>query len=116
MYTKPSQARDDVEGRECRGTSAQIRDLLVPVADFYRAGYEERQANRRVRANAEVRRLLSSPKRQNAYMLADGTRTQRELSRESGLDEGSTSKLFKRLRELGAIEGANPTHTMQVDL
>jgi hypothetical protein len=93
----------------------EIRDLLVPVADHYREEYEERQAARFKAKQARVKELLSTPTRRKAWQLADGTRTQREISKQAALDEGATSKLFKQLRELDAVDGANPNRMVEVD-
>ena len=60
--------------------------------------------------------MIASPKRRAAWHLADGTRSQREISKQSTLDEGSTSKMFKALREIGAIVDApNPTRVVEID-
>ena len=93
----------------------QIRNLLVPISDFYQEGYDQRQAERLKARKKNVKDLLSTPTRRKAWDLADGTRTQREVSKQSKLDEGTTSKLFKSLRELGAIDGTNPKRTLEVD-
>jgi len=95
----------------------EIRDLLLPVADGYRDEYERREAEREAARLAEIRALVaSSAKRQKAWKLADGKRTQREIARDAGMDEGSTSKFFKALRELGAVpESTSPSHLVEVD-
>lgn len=97
------------------GLLRQIRDLLVPISDHYQQGYEERQAERLAQTKQKVRDLLSTATRKRAWALADGTRSQREVANQSGLDEGTTSKVFKSLRELGAIQGTNPKRSMEVD-
>lgn len=93
----------------------EIRDLLIPVADHYREEYEERQEARFKAKLVKVKDLLSTPTRRKAWQLADGTRTQREISKQAALDEGTTSKLFKQLRELGAIDGANPKRIVEIN-
>lgn len=91
---------------EIRDLLVEIRDLLLPVADAHQDQYQRREA---------VRALLTSETRRKAWSLADGSRSQREISKGAKLDEGSTSKLFKNLRELGAIaEGANPARTLDL--
>jgi DNA-binding MarR family transcriptional regulator len=91
---------------EIRDLLAEIRDLLKPVADAYQAEYQQRQA---------IRALLSTEKRKKAWLLADGSRTQRELAKAAGMDEGGASKFFKSLRELGAIsDSPNPKRTIEV--
>lgn len=94
----------------------EIRDLLVPVSAHYRPEYELVQAAQRKRLVATVRDMVSSTKRMDAWKLADGSRTQRQISQQSTLDEGSTSRLFKSLRELGAIvDTPNPTRMVEID-
>jgi hypothetical protein len=93
----------------------EIRDLLIPIADHYREEYEERQAGQMKAKQAKVSDLLSTASRRKAWQLADGTRTQREISKQVALDEGAISKLFKQLRELGAVAGTNPTRTLEID-
>lgn len=98
------------------GLLRQIRDLLVPISEHYRPEHEARQAEEREKLRAALAAMVSSPKRRAAWDLVDGTRSQREISRLSTLDEGSTSRLFKALRELGAIVDApNPTKMMEID-
>jgi hypothetical protein len=94
----------------------EIRDLLVPIAAHYRPLYEQAKANERAKLRETVKGMLGSPKRRRAWDLADGTRTQRQISQQAPLDEGSTSRLFKTLREIGAIVDApNPTKQVEID-
>jgi hypothetical protein len=94
----------------------EIRDLLVPIAGYHQPLYEEIQAKQRSKLKETVQGMLGSPKRRRAWDLADGTRTQRQISQQAPLDEGSTSKLFKALREIGAIVDApNPTKKVEID-
>lgn len=93
----------------------QIRDLLIPIHDHYLDEYNDRQAARIEAKRTKVRELLSTPTRRRAWRLADGTRTQREISKQAALDEGATSKFFKQLRDLGAIDGQNPMRSMEVE-
>lgn len=93
----------------------EIRDLLRPVADAYQDQFDERQAVRRRALEATVKEAVdATTKRRKAWTLADGTRTQREIHQQSGMDEGGLSKFFKKLRELGALEGDPPKRTMEV--
>jgi hypothetical protein len=93
----------------------EIRDLLLPVADAYRDEYERRKAEREEKRLASIRALLSTEKRAKAWALADGTRTQRQIAKEAGLDEGGASKFFKALRDLEALtDSPNPTRATEV--
>lgn len=82
----------------------EVRNLLIPRSDAFVDGYEQRQA---------VRGLVNaSEKRRAAWKLSDGTRSQQEIVRESGMDSGNASRLFKELRAHGAITAeGNPTQT-----
>jgi hypothetical protein len=94
----------------------EIRDLLVPIAEHYRPEFETTKAERRRKLKQDVSDLVASPKRRAAWDLIDGNRTQRQISQQSTLDEGSTSKLFKTLRDLGAIVyEPNPTKKVEID-
>jgi len=98
------------------GLLREIRDLLKPIEAHYRPEYDAAKAAERRRLVATVAEMVSSTKRKAAWKLADGTRTQRQISQQSTLDEGSTSKLFKTLREIGAIgPEANPTRKVEID-
>jgi hypothetical protein len=91
---------------EIRDLLKEVRDLLLPIADAYKAQYTQRE---------EIRALLSTESRKKAWVMADGTRTQRELAKESGMDEGNASRFFKSLRELRAITDApNPQRAVEV--
>jgi len=93
----------------------EIRDMLIPIHDHFMDEYRERQAARLDAKRATVRDLLSTATRKKAWQLADGSRSQREISKQAALDEGATSKFFKQLRDLGAIDGRNPTRTVEID-
>lgn len=93
----------------------EIRDLLRPIAHHYRGEYDDWLAEQRKKLEAEVKAAVDgSPTRRKAWSLADGTRTQRQISQQAGLDEGATSKFFKQLRALGAVDGDQPKCTMEV--
>jgi hypothetical protein len=92
----------------------EIRDHLDVIADDYRDKYEARQA-RQAAMKTRVAEMVNTTKRRAAWDLADGTRTQRQISKQANLAEGATSELFKALRELGAVEGDMPRRTMEVN-
>lgn len=94
----------------------EIRDLLLPVADAYRDEYVRRQAHREEQRLTAVTELLSTDKKRMGWKLADGSRTQTEIAKASGMDAGYASKFFKALRELDAIEGEKPKRTVEVKL
>lgn len=100
---------------EVRDLLREIRDLLLPVADAHQDEYDRRQAEREEERLATIRALLSSDKRKKAWRLADGTRNQTAIARESGMTKGNASTFFKRLRELGAVtDSSTPSRTVEV--
>jgi hypothetical protein len=100
---------------EIRDLLEEIRDLLRPVADAHIDAYEERRRHREEERLAQIQGLLSTPKREKAWELADGSRSQREIAKEAGMDEGGASRFFKALRDQGAIADIpNPTRTVEV--
>lgn len=84
----------------------EIRELLRPIADHFRPAYERRQAIRALIGASEPRR--------KAWALMDGTRTQREIAKASGMDEGNLSKYVKSLKQAGAAVGDLPKQTEEV--
>ncbi len=100
---------------EIRDLLGEIRDLLLPVADAHQDEYDRRQAIREQARLDAIRALLSSEKRRKAWSLADGTRNQTTIAKESGMTKGNTSTFFKSLRELGAVtDSSTPKRTVEV--
>jgi DNA-binding Lrp family transcriptional regulator len=63
-------------------------------------------AERDRKLRAELRRIVGkSAVRSKAVMLMDGSRSQRDIHRESGVHEGNLSTLVKQLRESKLIAG-----------
>jgi hypothetical protein len=106
----------DETTNEMRDLLREIRDLLLPVADAYRDQYERRRAAREAERLTSIRTIIQgSDARAKAWKLADGTRTQRSIAKEAGMDEGNASRFFKSLRQLEAIsEATNPTRIVEV--
>jgi hypothetical protein len=94
----------------------EIRDLLLPVADAYRDEYERREAEREEQRLKTLKALLSTDKKKKAWKLADGSHTQAEIGKSAGIDSGNTSRFFKSLRELNAVEGERPKRTVEVKI
>lgn len=100
---------------DVRDLLEEIRDLLLPVADAHRDNYERRQAEREEERIAAIRALLSTDKRKKAWALADGSRTQSQIAKQSGMAQGGASMFFKALRDLGALsDSSNPEKTVEV--
>lgn len=100
---------------EIRDLLVEIRELLQPVADAHQDAYDARQTEREEQRVAAIRAVLSTDKRKKAWALADGTRTQREIAKKAGMDQGGASRFFATLRELDAVsDSSNPERTMEV--
>jgi hypothetical protein len=100
---------------EIRDLLGEIRDLLRPVADAHQDEYDRREAERELQRLGAIGALLSSDMRKKAWKLADGTRNQTAIAKESGMTKGNTSTFFKNLRELGAVtDSPTPRRTVEV--
>jgi N-acetylglutamate synthase/N-acetylornithine aminotransferase len=100
---------------EIRDLLGEIRELLRPVADAHQDEYDRRQAEREEQRLTAIRALLSSDKRKKAWRLADGTRNQTTIAKDSGMAKGNMSTFFKSLRKLGAVtDSATPQRTVEV--
>jgi hypothetical protein len=100
---------------EIRDLLGEIRDLLRPVADAHQEEYDRREAEREQLRLEAIRALLSSDRRKKAWKLADGTRNQTAIAKESGMTKGNASTFLKSLRELGAVtDSSTPTRTVEV--
>jgi hypothetical protein len=101
---------------EIRDLLGEIRDLLLPVADAHRDEYERRQAGRHAARVEAIRAVISTAGRKKAWGLLDGSRNQRTLARDAGMDQAGVSRFLKSLRELEAIsDDANPKRLIEVD-
>lgn len=100
---------------EIRDLLAEIRNLLLPVADAHQDEYERRLAEREVQRIDAIRALLSTDKRKKAWTLADGSLSLTDIAKRSGMAKGAASPFFKSLRELGAIsDSPNPKRMVEV--
>ena len=100
---------------EVRDLLREIRDLLVPVSGASADAHQDRETRLAAERRAGVKAALSTDKRRAAWAFADGTRTQRQIAQQAGLDEGGASKFFKTLRDLRALtDDANPKRALDV--
>lgn len=88
---------------------------MRPIAHHYQADYDVWVAEQQAKVTAAVKAVVDgSATRREAWSLADGSRSQKQISEQSGLDQGGTSRFFKQLRGLGAVEGDMPKRTIEV--
>lgn len=77
----------------------QIRELVQLMAE---PAIAERDAKRR----GELKKIVgSSARKGQAALQMDGTRTQRDIQQETGINQGDLSTLVKRLKESDLISG-----------
>ena len=100
---------------EVRDLLREIRNLLIPVSGANTDAHEVREARLTAERREGIKAALSTDKRRAAWALADGTRTQRQIAQQAGLDEGGASKFFKALRGLHALtDDPNPKRAVDV--
>ena len=86
----------------------QIRDLLIPIASHYRGEFEEKIKQERVaRQMLLAKKVVGSQSRQ-ACLLMDGSLSQAEISRLSGMSSGNLSRLVRELNESLLLEKDSP--------
>lgn len=77
----------------------EIKGLLTPVSDAFRADYEER-----LRVLALLEQVVNTPARKRAYALMNGVRSQSDIADESGLSQPAVSRFVPPLLEAQLIE------------
>lgn len=77
----------------------EIRDLLIPVSDEYRAAYEEREA-----VHARIAAIINTPQRRAIYELMNGSKTQVEIAERAGVTQGTVSRFISTAAENGLVE------------
>ena len=76
------------------GLLEEIKNLLMPISDEYRAAYEERQTVRAVIAD-----VINTPERERMYELMNGERTQVEIAEGAGVTQGAVSRFINMARD-----------------
>jgi DNA-binding MarR family transcriptional regulator len=92
------------ESDELLATVHEIRALLRLMA-------EPAIAQRDQKLRAELKAIVgSSETKSRAVLLMDGTRTQRQIHSETGMNQGNLSTLVKQLKNSGLLsDHSNPT-------
>jgi hypothetical protein len=76
----------------------QIRDLLIPIESHYHQEYEDKVKQQSQTMQLLLAKKVTGAQSRKAILLMDGTRTQAEISKASGVSSGNLSRL---VRELG---------------
>ncbi len=80
-------------------------ELLREVRDLLRVIAEPALAERDKKRRASLLEVVgTSQRRAEVVLLMDGSRTQAELQRQSGMDQGGLSRLVKTLRDKELIK------------
>lgn len=83
----------------------EIRDLLIPIAAHYRAGYEEQLRIERQEKAARLSQMVRGKQARNACLMMDGTNEQGDIRRKIGIASGNLSPLISRLEQDGMLTG-----------
>jgi hypothetical protein len=87
-------------------STAQLLTTLNEIRDLLRLLAEPAIAERDKKLRSELRRMVgNSVAKRKAALLMDGTRTQRAIHREGGIDEGNLSTFVKQLKAAKLISG-----------
>ena len=86
--------------------STQLLAAVEEIRELVRLMAEPAIAERDAKRRAELKKIVgSSARKAQAVLQMDGTRAQKEIQRETGIDPGDLSKLVKRLKESDLISG-----------
>jgi hypothetical protein len=99
--------------------SEEVLAALQEIRDLVRVIAEPAIAERDRKLRTELRRVVGkSVAAGKAILLMDGTRSQREIHRQTGLNEGNLSTLVKKLNqaELLADGGKKPRLIVYIPL
>jgi DNA-binding MarR family transcriptional regulator len=96
--------------------SAELLSAVQEIRELIRLMAEPAVAQRDQKLRGEIKRLVgTSVPKSKAVLLMDGTRTQRDIHRETGINEGNLSTLVKELRKSGLLaEDVNPTLLIKI--
>lgn len=93
------------------GESDELLSAVREIRELIRLMAEPAIAERDRKLRAELKRIVGSSARQsNAVLHMNGSRTQRDIHHETGINEGQLSTLVKQLKEnkLLSGDGKNP--------
>ena len=87
--------------------AGKMLDLLAEMRDLLRLIAEPAIAERDKKFRQAIREIAGAPKgkKAKAILLMDGTRIQKAISKECGIDTGDLSGLVKKLNGSGLLVG-----------
>lgn len=84
--------------------SAELLAAIEEIRELVRLMAEPAIAERDAKRRAELKQIVgSSARKGQAVLQMDGTRAQKDIQRETGIDPGDLSKLVKRLKDCDLI-------------
>jgi hypothetical protein len=85
---------------------SELLSAICEIRDLVRLMAEPAIAERDRKLRAELRRIVGNSARQsNAVMRMNGTRTQRDIHHETGINKGQLSTLVKQLKQSKLLSG-----------
>jgi hypothetical protein len=85
---------------------AQLLEAVEEIREWVRLMAEPAIAERDAKRRGELKKLVgNSVRKGQAALRMNGVRTQKDIQRETGIDQGDLSKLVKRLAERELISG-----------
>ena len=97
--------------------SDELLSAVLEIRDLVRLMAEPAIAERDRKLRTELKRIVGNSARQSKAVLhMNGSRTQRDIHRETGINEGQLSTLVKQLKESKLLsgDGKNPTLTISI--
>jgi DNA-binding MarR family transcriptional regulator len=86
--------------------SDQLLAAVQEIRDLVRLMAEPAIAERDQKLRAELKRIVgNSAQKSKAVLVMDGSRTQRDIQRETGINQGHLSTLVKQLKENKLLSG-----------
>lgn len=94
--------------------SAELLSAVNEILELVRLMAEPAVAERDAKLRAELKSIVgSSVPKSRAVLLMNGTRTQREIHRETGMNQGNLSTLVKQLKN-GKLLSDDPNPTLVI--
>lgn len=89
----------DKTNEEMLGLLRDIKRLLIPISDQYRAAYEERKAVREV-----IAAVVNTAERETMYQLMNGARTQADIAQRAGVSQPAVSRFISTAVDNDLVE------------
>lgn len=93
----------------------EINKAILEIRDLLRLMAGPAIAERDKKAREEIQHIVGqSEKKQSALMLMDGSKTQSDIHKTTGFNQGHLSTMVKQLSELGLLEEDNKKPKLKI--